>query len=359
MRGKLAADRALFRVSDRLGDCGTRPLSAEGVLIRKTPEGRSYLSGLSSCGLIHQCAWCSARIRHGRTLEILEAFGAVKMMAGASHLLTCTLPHDLPDSLPKLLRGIDQGWKRVTSGATWTRLSRRLGYLGFYRAEEILCTCEAGGTGWHPHLHVLLFTDHRLEAEEWAALTLHARKQWQAGVTEMGLRRPHDIHGVDLVPNVTDADVARYVGKVQEGAEPSGWTPAHELARGDVKDGRAGSKTPFELAAWFLETGDIEYLHRWREYVAATKGRRAIYASRGLRRKLGLDGARSDADLAAAEVEGAATVGRVPCPVWSRVRAAGLEMDLTDASDRGGLAAVNDLLAAHGCGWAHAPPKRE
>ncbi len=333
LRRALAADRSLFRVSPRLADCGSRPVS-DCIVIRKTAAGRSYLAGLSSCGLVHQCPWCGPKIRHGRTVEILECFAAVKAMGGAAHLLTLTLPHDLPDPLPKLLRALDAGWKKIPNGANWTRLGNQIGYLGYYYAEEILCSCEAG---------------------EWAALTVYARRQWQAGVVSEGVRRPHDIHGVDLAPNVTDDDVARYVTKVQEGAEPSGWTPAHELARGDVKDGRGGSLVPFMLAATFLHTGDLEYLHRWRQYVAATKGRPAIRSSRGLRKRLGLGAAATDAVLAAAEVDGSSDVGGLSCPVWARVLAARIETKLLDESDRGGLAAVNDLLAAFGCGWANTP----
>jgi hypothetical protein len=348
----------LFRVSPRLGDCGSRPVG-DRVQVKTTAAGRAYMAGLASCGLVHQCPWCGPKIRHGRTVEILECFAAVKAMGGAAHLLTLTLPHDLPDSLGKLLAALDAGWKRIPAGGTWTRLGARIGYLGYYYAEEILCSCEAGGTGWHPHLHVLIFTDHWLEADEWAALTVYARQQWQAGVVSQGVRRPHDVHGVDLAPNVTDDAVARYVTKVQEGGEPSGWTPAHELARGDVKDGRAGSLVPFMLAATFLETGDLEYLARWRQYVAATKGRPAIRSSRGLRKRLGLAAAATDAVLAAAEVEDSSHVADLPCAVWARVLSARVETDLLDAAEAGGLAAVNDLLAAFGCGWANAPPRRE
>lgn len=318
------------------------------------------MAGLSSCGLVHQCPWCGAKIRHGRTQEILQAFGAVVERGGAAHLLTLTLPHDLPDQLSKLLAGLDAGWKRIPSGAAWTRLSKRIGYLGYYYAEEILCSCEAAGTGWHPHLHVLIFTSRELEMEEWVALQIYARTQWQAGVTKAGLRRPHDVHGCRLDANCTSPDVARYVGKLQEGGEPDGgWTAAHELARGDLKDGRAGSLTPFQLVAWFLHSGDTEYLARWRQYVAATKGRRAIGSSRGLRAKLGLDKAATDAELAAAEVEDRTDVASVPCPVWRGVLAEGLETELLDVADVGDLAEINAFLRAYGLGQAHPPGGRD
>jgi hypothetical protein len=353
----MAADARRFGVSQRLEDCGARPVASQ-VTVRLTASGTAFLSGLASCGLVHQCPWCSAKIRALRTAEILEAVAACEGMGGSVHLLTLTLPHDLTDSLRRLLAGLHGGWSRIPRGGAWTRLARRIGYLGYYYAEECTYRCAEAGAGWHPHVHVLIFTAAPLDAEGMAALSLHARRQWRAGVVAAGLRCPDIRYGVDLVPNAGGGQVGRYIAKVQETSSPT-WTVGHELARGDVKDGLPGSQTPFMLAAEFTSTGDLETLALWREYVTATKGRPAIRSSRGLRAKLGLAAAATDEALAAAEVEAESDVAVLSCPVWSRVLAARIETDLLAAAERGGLAAINELLAVHGCGWANAPPLRE
>jgi hypothetical protein len=159
-------------------------------------------------------------------------------------------------------------------------------------------------------------------------------------------------HGVVLKPNADAEVLARYVTKVQEK-----WTAAHELARGDVKDGKTdGHLTPFGLLEHFADTGDAEYLDRWREYVRATKGRPAIRSSRGLRARLGLGAAATDEVLAEAEVDGAGDVAVLAVPVWRRVLAARLESELLEAAEAGGLPEVNRMLSRNGCGWANAPP---
>jgi hypothetical protein len=66
----------------------------------------------------------------------------------------------------------------------------------------------------------------------------------------------------------------------------------------------------------------------------------------------------SDEDLAAADVNGQ-LVARLPLPVWSRIRMAGLEHALLIAAENGGLAAVNRLPGPADCGRAPPPPRED
>ena len=352
IRRSLAADLALFGVSKRIRACGVVPVDGPLVL-RRAVNGTTYLAGLSHCGLVHQCPWCGSKIRAGRACEICAAIAACHAMGGAVHLLTLTLPHDVDDSLAKLLKGLDEGWRRIPRGAAWTRLGKQIGYLGYYIAEEITCSCEASGAAWHPHLHALYFTSAPLNAAGIVALQLHAGKHWRAGVTSTGLRMPLGEIGVRLDANADDDQVGRYLAKVQEGDK---WTSGHELARGDLKTGRGDRRvTPFELVDRFLVTADMELAERWREYVRETKGRSAIRSSRGLRDRLGLTAAASDEELAAAEVESVEDIAVIPLPVWWRILGASIEAQLLNVADVHGLDGVNRLLAAHGCGQAQPP----
>jgi hypothetical protein len=361
LRALIADDAARMGVSKRVGACGVVPLGADGILVRElaapgdcpagTPPNTSYFAGLSTCGLAHQDPVCSSKIRAAYAVKVAEEVEACRGMGGAVHHLTLTLPHDRHDPLPRTLRGLDSGWSKIKEGGTWTRVCKRIGYIGTERAEEYTWSC---GNGHHPHLHVLIFTDHELVAEEFVVLDQHVRSKWIAGVTSKGIRPPVGDIGVKLQFNIGGTDIARYVTKVQEGD----WGIAQEVTRTDVKTGRGEHMTPFEVADAFFETGDIEYAAAFSEYVRASKGRSVIRASRGLRAKLGLGAFKlTDEEIAAAEVEAPKrTVAVLPLPVWSRVRLARLEHDVLLACERGGLDAINELLGVHGCGWALPPP---
>ena len=50
-------------------------------------------------------------------------------------------------------------------------------------------------------------------------------------------------------PNVSAAAAGAYVAKGGD------WTPAEEVARGDLKTSRTGSRTPFQILADYYHTG--------------------------------------------------------------------------------------------------------
>jgi hypothetical protein len=272
-------------------------------------------------------------------------------MGGAVSLITLTLPHDPADCLKKLFAGLDAGWSKVVEGGPWHRLGKSIGYLGYYYAEEVTCSAEHCGPGWHPHIHLMLFHAAPLDAEGIFAVKQHVARQWHRGVTSTGLRAPLGDIGVRMQENADEAEVGKYITKVQE----SKWTAAAELARGDVKDGRGDDRlVPFELIERFLDTGDAEFAYRFREYVRATKGRPAIRSSRGLRKKLGLTAEASDAELAGSGADAIDDVALIPLPVWWRILGAGCEAEVY-ASIAAGFDALNAVLMQHGCGRAQPP----
>jgi hypothetical protein len=118
------------------------------------------------------------------------------------------------------------------------------------------------------------------------------------------------------------------------------------LFRGDLKTGRSGSRTPFQILADHCQTGDTRDRDLWREYSRVTRSPAAVRWSRGLRAViLGpvTEPEHSDEELAAEECDGD-LLAVIQFPVWSRIRAAGLEHAVLVAAEDGGLAAVNALI---------------
>jgi hypothetical protein len=127
------------------------------------------------------------------------------------------------------------------------------------------------------------------------------------------------------------------------------------MTRGDLKTGRTGSRTPFQILADYYQTSytrEPQPLARIQP-CHAQPGRRALVT--GLRANiLGLpaEPERTDEQLAAEDVNGELLVA-IQLAAWSRLRLAGLDLAVLVAAEYGGPAAVTALVlsaARVGCG---------
>ena len=148
----------------RQRDCGAVPIGSQ-VEIR-SKDGSAYYCGLETCGNVWLCPVCSAKIHHRRADELRDALSAWEAAGHAATLVTITVPHDLGDRLSTLIATERAAWKRVTAGAAWQRLKKRLGIAGHVIALEFTW---GDANGWHPHYHVLLVHDRNLDAAGIAA----------------------------------------------------------------------------------------------------------------------------------------------------------------------------------------------
>ena len=169
--------------------------------------------------------------------------------------------------------------------------------------------------------------------DERQALTDDLHHAWKASATSAGLRAPTREQGVD----VRDARVGHGLGRYVLGLE---------LARGDLKHARGsdGHRSAFEVLDDAVATGAVADLLRWREYEQATRGRRALTWSRGLKVLYAI-GEQTDEEIAA-ELAGGATVGHVPARLWSDACALrGFRVELQTAMVDHGRDGVDDYLA--------------
>jgi hypothetical protein len=228
---------------------------------------------------------CSAVIRNVRAREIQEAADGWVSAGNSTAMLTITLRHRFEDGLRDSLDLLQRAYRRVTGSTAWRRLLAGYGYVGQIRALEMPWGLA---NGWHPHAHVLLFLRGRVRDEDLAALERQAFALWEAAVLAEGGRSLVVGRGLRITRGA-----AAYVAKVQD--RDGGWLAGAELARHDLKRGRAGSVMPFEL----LDREDSRSRALWVEYVEVTRGRRAIFWSKGLRALLGLDVERTDDEVMA------------------------------------------------------------
>lgn len=321
---------------ERLWKCG-RYLTDEAGTAVAVKNGAAYYTGVVTCGSIWACPVCSARIRQRRALEIERACLSHLSSAGGIGFGTFTLPHTRSDDLRDLLGVVQKAWEKVQQNRAVRRLFERFGITGRIRSTEIT---YGSWHGWHPHLHLLFFADFDLTDDQWSELRDVLSDAWAAAVVRLGRDRPGEVVGVTL-GKVYRADVGNYLAKVQDHYGEAS-TVGREMARGDVKKGRKRSRTPFELAEQAV-SGVVPELPLWWSYEQATKGRRAIEWSRGLKARFHVEEVEDEA-LAAADVDGDQVL-YVDGHRWGLLVKRQQETHVLDLVEQGGAPAAHAFLA--------------
>lgn len=361
LRGFLWQESSIRRV--RL--CGRVPARGNPTGPR-APEvrlagGVAHYAGVGRCGSVWACPVCSPKIRHGRAQEadqMMQSWLGLHWGDGRSCdlsdrgptgqvlFLTLTLPHDFGEACADLLTTIKLGWRAVFSGRRWQEDKERFRVAHYIRAIDI----TYGRNGWHPHFHVALFVEVPLSASQISELADRIYGRYADAVEKRGHRRPSRKHGIDLEPARCASDLSRYLAKV-EGVR-SGTRIALELMRGDLKEGRIGGRTPFEILASAAATGDAEDLAGWHEWEKATKGSHFMQCSRGLRRVTATP-ERTDEAIVEEEVGGEVVYTFGP-PEWAMAtRRRGGLIDVLDAAEAAGRKGVEQLIL----GWmGRVPP---
>lgn len=283
-----------------------------------------HWSGVERCGSIHACPVCSAVIRSERAHEIQA--GVKNWQAEKKHLVfvTLTMRHRTTDKLAVTLDAALKAWQRLLQGSSWGRFRKKYGVKGYIRAVEV----TLGANGWHPHLHALLFTDQPMSEKESKVMAADLYQRWGKYILEFGGGLPSKLRGVDVRPaDKNGRVVAQYLSKVQDGKnekkedEPN-QRIGHEMARFDFKTGRGASMMPFELldpSRRQNSADDFAAYQLWNEYFNATRGRRAITWSRGLRELVGAKNERTDQEIVE-DTEKAPLIFSIPGKTYDRMK---------------------------------------
>lgn len=246
-------------------------------------------------------------------------------------MATLTVPHHTYQECRELRDGVALAWRKLAAGAPWGRIKSTFKVVGMLRAMEV----THGGSGWHPHLHVLILTE-VLTDDEAGELSFRLFERW-AGVVErmqLGGCSP-DAYSFERAEKTAAA--GDYVAK---------WGCDSELVRGHTKLGRGANRSPWQLLADAAD-GDQEAARLFREYGYAFKGARQLTWSQRLRKKLGLEDATSDED-AAAETEEGAEITTFSRPDWTWIKRRGLEVRILEIVEDHGQWGLTAFLRSEG-----------
>ncbi len=313
------------------------------MLVRLKDAVHHY-AGMTTCGSGWVCPVCAAKIRYHRAEEASRAVVSALDQGMGALFVTRTIPHSAEDKLGVTLGLLAEGRRYVANQTVVKGARKAAGYVGGIASKEI----TYGVSGWHPHSHDVEYYEHEMLLENFATLSSVYYDYLSRFYSQHGFDGLSRQHGVRVEPVQLDGiALARYVAKVQEGAAIRLHT-AHELTRSDLKQGRAGSLMPFDIACEFFETGDMALLDLWREYERESFGRSVIRFTKGLRaRLLPHEAEQTDEELAALQVGGVDVVRFEGWFYRKIARVPGLEGKVLTALDTGGFAALVELLTVY------------
>jgi len=228
-----------------------------------------------------------------RSLEIGCAVALAQDRGLSVGMVTLTMRHNRTQQLAFLWDALAKAWQRVVSGKGWTSDKTRAGYEGYLRAVEI----THGSNGWHVHIHALVFIERPEQLENLAS---GMWRRWSSGLVNAGLEDPLRI-GQDwhLVEGPADDELSKYLAKSVDNGESIGM----ELTSTQTKHARTnfGTRPWWSLLADVVELGDADALRLWHEWEQASRGRRQLTWSQGLRKQLGLNAEQDDESIASEE----------------------------------------------------------
>lgn len=319
----------------RVLGCGTLLGSVTPAI--RTSETKSVIhGGLTHCGSVWACPECAAKIQARRAEENLLA---IKWALGQGYhvsMITLTATHNRSERLKALMKRFVGAYARLGRSKTMKRVRESVGYIGCIRAMEM----TYGVSGWHYHAHVLYFT----ENESMKAFSTDLRDAWLRALEsehvfdsgdERAARaaRDHAFHVEDMFANGVDdsqcVSVADYLAKAASDWEAGLFDEdaireerekglAAETAMMNTKLGRRQNRTPFQLLCDAIlvdpddRERDAEYMRDaalFIEYALATKGKKQIFWSKGLKKMVGITDVSDEKLVEETEEDGAIIYG--------------------------------------------------
>lgn len=366
------------------------------------PDGTrsAGFGGLQSCGSAHACPVCAAKIARRRFEEIDELLRAVVGAGDTVAHMVPTVQHHAGMTLEESWNAIQKAWAWVGNHREWTgdseaecdakmrtwrkklayapnrrpregeyTYARRCAYrekklretkpvrqtglrddfgvMGFSRTFEALY----GKNGWHPHFHILMVFSGQHEHDEdgggcpiETAFADRFWTLWEKAIKRQGLNVIRDVFN----PKTGRTDAAGF-SVTCSSEEATRQAAAYmvkqmslEVTHGQQsKDGKFGSRTPFQLLADAVSRDDLDALARWHEWEQVSQGRRQTSWSGDLRKMYGLEEEEDDQDIVDEDL-GTEAILEITAGAWAKIRHEQVEL-LIVGEDHGLDAAVNWL----------------
>lgn len=265
---------------------------------------RAHYGNLMVCGALWICPICAARITERRREDLSKGIDTFIDLGGSVFMAAFTLQHDREDRLQDTKEILFKAFDRFGSGKGFQKIKKEFGYIGNIRALEVTWSNNAG---WHPHIHVLYFSENKLTPKDISELQEGFSKRYCSILKSLGRYGSQEI-AVKL--SFGDHQKTKdYLFK---------WGLSEEITKGKNKKARHEGYTPFELLAW-AQTGEVQPVYLFREYYEVFKGSRQLKYSKGLRPILDLGVDQTDKELAEENTAEAVLLAQIDREVWKAI----------------------------------------
>ena len=295
---------------------------------------KASYSKIFQCGNVWLCPVCSARINVKRSKEIEKTIDYAYQNGYKVAMITFTNPHVKDDKLADIIEKHNNALKKVLNNNKSTLLFyKRIGNPFKYRitAKEV----TYGRNGWHWHTHILMFTSKDADITKEYDYLLN---KWYKYCLEEGfVIKDKDAffkYGLDIIDNMSSSQYLTKYGKF--------WGIDKEFTNKEAKNPKNGNIAPFYLL-------DAGYEKQFVEYAYATKGRKQITWSNGLKRVCGIR-EKTDKELVKEEDEKANNVkiAEVDSVLWQLIMEKKLEASILRVIERFGGVGLIFLLYNNG-----------
>lgn len=324
LTGKLAVE---FK---RLKNCGKAIVapSQQVSLLYNSEYQVAHYGGLATCGSVWACPECSVKIQLRRRAELGELIEKVYGEGYKIAMLTFTHPHQRDDSLKDVIKIFNSALRRFKQGRWYVKLFKEnidFGYVGDVTARELTWGQD---NGWHWHAHRLVICKNpKMLIEMKEQLQNHWVHCYELACREFGhrfteLEKKYMLgRGLDIMEKAQSTDYLQKIGNGLWGAEKE---LTGNFAK--TKNGKAGRFTPFEL----LGKRDDLFI----EYIRATKGKRQLLYSDGLRSRFGLTKEKTDEELAQEQVEHSREIAKISYKNWQKILKENLKIEICEVLER-------------------------
>jgi len=301
------------------------------VDVHKSIEhGKAFYSGLSICGDVWNCPVCSAKIQERRRQEVSQAVDWAYKNGFKCIMVTFTMPHTLFDAVKGLLDSQKNAFVKLRKGKAWDQQMASVGFEGLIRSLELTYGFE---NGWHPHTHELWIVRPDTDISELRSFVVN---RWYESCVKSGVtisnRSAFFMHSVDIVDNASNSD---YLAKMDD---EKNWGIDRELVKGNSKNGLH----PFGILDRIFN-GETELINLFLEYSCAIKGKRQLFWSHGLKKKVGI-GEMSDQEIAEKNEDDALLIASLSLEDWKVITRNYLQSELLDVTEEMGLEGIKLFL---------------
>ncbi len=313
----------------RIQNCGTKPIWGKMIEVKISAENHGFYSGIETCGNVWACPVCSPKIQARRGQEIGQVVEKAYAEGYKVSLITFTHPHYKGQRLAKLIDMQNRALRLFRQGRFFQDWKEDYGYFGTITAAEVTC----GRNGWHWHHHALFIT----KSDGWDDSIFKLR--WINCLKKVGFDITDNnwadvyVHGLDIMRNCHSKDYLTKMGL-------KGWGVENEVRGGSGKDSMGG-KSPFELLR-------VEDWDSWQEYVRATRGRKQLVWSKGLKAWAFVEELTDEEIASKEEQEQVKKIAVVPEVVWWQLVRRGLRLELLESLENGGREGLQEWCVQKG-----------